>query len=144
MAQIRQDFPTSISNATSVQKCAAGRLCTISIRSPLSPTVDATDLAMPELCRTIVREPPRSQAVRRGRACEYEATAKEIESMGVELVERVKQCETHDPRRSGSDRGFEGDRRALSRGGQTPLCASRAKRQLAKCRVQVLARLDGP
>ena len=25
---------------------------------------------------------------------EYEATAKEIESMGVELVDRVKQCET--------------------------------------------------
>jgi phosphoglycolate phosphatase-like HAD superfamily hydrolase len=59
-----------------------------------SPTVDAPDLAMPDYVahRDGATEIGKlsAEAVLR----EYEATAKEIESMGVELVERVKQCET--------------------------------------------------
>jgi hypothetical protein len=59
-----------------------------------SPTVDAPDLAMPDYVahRDGATEIGRlsAEAVLR----EYEATAKEIESMGVELVERVKQCES--------------------------------------------------
>jgi transaldolase len=59
-----------------------------------SPAVDAPDLAMPDYVehRAGATEIGRlsAEAVLR----EYEATAKEIESMGLELVERVKQCET--------------------------------------------------
>jgi len=63
-------------------------------RPPLtSPTVDAPDLGMPDYVehRDGATEIGKlsAEAVLR----EYEATAKEIESMGVELVERVKQCE---------------------------------------------------
>jgi hypothetical protein len=58
-----------------------------------SPTVDAPDLAMPDYVahRDGATEIGKlsAEAVLR----EYEATAKEIESMGVDLIERVKQCE---------------------------------------------------
>ena len=58
------------------------------------PTVSAPDLAMPDYVehRDGVTEIGKlsAEAVVR----EYEATAKEIESMGVELIERVKQCES--------------------------------------------------
>ena len=46
---------------------------------------------------------------------EYEAAAKEIEAMGAELIERVKQCEGDDPRCARRDRGVEGNRRATAR-----------------------------
>jgi hypothetical protein len=64
-------------------------------RPPLaSPTVDAPELAMPDYVahRDGATEIGKlsAEAVLR----EYEATAKEIESMGVDLIERVKQCET--------------------------------------------------
>jgi hypothetical protein len=59
-----------------------------------SPAIDAPDLAMPDYVahRDGATEIGKlsAEAVLR----EYEATAKEIESMGIELVERVKQCET--------------------------------------------------
>src|SRR5262245_52684408 len=57
------------------------------------PTVSAPDLAMPDYVEH------RDGATEIGRLSaeavvrEYEATAKEIESMGGELLERVKQCE---------------------------------------------------
>jgi hypothetical protein len=58
-----------------------------------SPTVDAPDLAMPDYVehRDGATEIGKlsAEAVLR----EYEATAKEIESMGIDLLERVKQCE---------------------------------------------------
>jgi hypothetical protein len=54
---------------------------------------------------------------------EYEAAAKEIEAMGAELVERVKQCD--DSRCIRRDRGANGNRRALSRGGQARLRSDR-------------------
>jgi hypothetical protein len=63
-------------------------------RPPLtSPTVEAPDLAMPDYVahRDGATEIGKlsAEAVLR----EYEATAKEIESMGGDLIERVKQCE---------------------------------------------------
>jgi hypothetical protein len=63
-------------------------------RQPLSSeTVDAPDLAMPDYVahRDGATEIGKlsAEAVLR----EYEATAKEIESMGGDLIERVKQCE---------------------------------------------------
>ena len=62
--------------------------------SHLAPTVGAPALAMPDYVEhrdgaTEIGKLSAEAVVR-----EYEATAKEIESMGVELVERVKQCET--------------------------------------------------
>ena len=58
-----------------------------------SPTVEAPDLAMPDYVahRDGATEIGKlsAEAVLR----EYEATAKEIESMGGDLIERVKQCE---------------------------------------------------
>src|SRR5215470_4004842 len=64
-------------------------------RSPhASPAIDAPDLAMPDYVahRDGATEIGKlsAEAVLR----EYEATAKEIESMGVDLIDRVKQCET--------------------------------------------------
>jgi hypothetical protein len=61
--------------------------------SLVSPTTDAPRLAMPDYVEhrdgaTEIGKLSAEAVVR-----EYEATAKEIESMGVELVERVKQCE---------------------------------------------------
>jgi len=58
-----------------------------------TPTVSAPDLAMPDYVEhrdgaTEIGKLSAEAVVR-----EYEATAKEIESMGGELVERVKQCE---------------------------------------------------
>ena len=58
-----------------------------------SPTVTAPALGMPEYVEhregaTEIGKLSAEAVVR-----EYEETAKEIESMGVELVERVKQCE---------------------------------------------------
>src|SRR6185312_12650230 len=62
--------------------------------SVASPAVDAPELAMPDYVehRDGATEIGKlsAEAVLR----EYEATAKEIESMGVDLVDRVKQCET--------------------------------------------------
>jgi hypothetical protein len=62
--------------------------------SVASPAIDAPDLAMPDYVahRDGATEIGKlsAEAVLR----EYEATAKEIESMGVDLIERVKQCET--------------------------------------------------
>jgi hypothetical protein len=62
--------------------------------SVASPPIDAADLAMPDYVehRDGATEIGKlsAEAVLR----EYEATAKEIESMGLDLVERVKQCET--------------------------------------------------
>jgi hypothetical protein len=57
------------------------------------PTVSAPDLAMPDYVEhrdgaTEIGKLSAEAVVR-----EYEATAKEIESMGTELLERVKQCE---------------------------------------------------
>jgi hypothetical protein len=61
--------------------------------SVASPTVDAPRLAMPDYVEhregaTEIGKLSAEAVVR-----EYEATAKEIESMGLELIERVKQCE---------------------------------------------------
>jgi hypothetical protein len=84
-ADIEREIRSEIQNRQALQEPRV---------SVVSPPIGAAEQAMPDYVehRDGATEIGKlsAEAVLR----EYEATAKEIESMGVDLIERVKQCET--------------------------------------------------
>ena len=85
------------------------------------PSVRAPDLAMPDYVEhrdgaTEIGKLSAEAVVR-----EYEAAAKDIEALGVDLVEHVKKCEAMTRDALAGDRGAQGNRGAIPRGGQARL-----------------------
>ena len=96
----------------------------------VTPMTAAPDMAMPDYVEhsdgaTEIGRLSAEAVVR-----EYEAAAKDIEALGVELVEHVKQCEAMARDVASSDGRTEGNREPLSRRGQARLhCRSKVARR---------------
>ena len=85
LTDLDREIAAAVRNAPSVQRSRPDDIAT--------PTVSAPDLAMPEYVEhhdgaTEIGKLSAEAVVR-----EFEAAAKEIETMGEELIERVKQCD---------------------------------------------------